>query len=438
MTIPRSIKIISLISLLAAALAISVFAQKPGSTTPRQEKLLNGLKVLVWNEPAAEKVTVKLRIHSGAAFDPQDREGVMNLLSRSFFPNKESREFFRDELGGELEVTCNYDYIQIEAEARSSEFLRLMQSIAAAISNPALDKEATAELKTELLAEFKQLETNPEYVADRAVAKRLFGAFPYGRPEMGTAVSIQKIDFADLRFAKDRLLTADNATLAVSGNVNADLAVRAVRRYFGSWLKSDKKSPYTFRQPDAPAAGQLDLTMAGLANSEVRYAIRGVARSSSDFAAAETFSRILAVRFRELSVKSGGLDSTVLHEGHILPGAFVFRYKSQPTPAQLLPVTSQSVPGIPDSPIFFIFNQQSTDAEFAKAKSEALGLYDRRKLEDRWLDVDTFKITSVADELKAFQNVTIADVNALSQKLARQPVAIVALARETATAKTND
>ena len=135
---------------------------------------------------------------------------------------------------------------------------------------------------------------------------------------------------------------------------------------------------------------------------------------------------------------SGGLDSTVLHEGHVLPGAFVFRYKSQPTPAQLLPVTSQSGLGVPDSPILLIFNQQITDAEFAKAKSEALGLYRRREMEDIWLDVDTFKITSAADELKAFQNVTIADVNALAAKLAHQPVAIVALARETATAKTND
>ena len=439
MTINRVINRIGLIAIFATVLAAAVIAQKPGSAIPRQEKLLNGLKVLVWNNPAADKVTLKLRIHSGSSFDPQDREGVMKLLSESFFPNEAAREFFADELGGELEVTCNYDYIQIDASSRTAEFLTMLETISTAIANPILDKEATAALKTELLGEVKQLARDPEYIADRAVAKRLFGTFPYGRPQMGSVESIQKIDFADLRFAKDRLVTADNASLAVIGNVDPNLAFRAVRRYFGAWLKADKKIPSTFRQPDAPAAAQLDLTMPDLANSEIRYAIRGFARSSVEFPAAETFSRILHRRFRDLTEKNSGLDSTVSHDEHILPGAFVFRYKSQPAPARLLPVVHQTGPGVADTPILLLFNQQTTDAELAVAKNEALGLLERRDLLDRWLDVDTYKITSVADELKAFQNVTSADINALSQKLAREPVATVALAKAAATPPpTND
>src|SRR6187551_2997022 len=42
--------------ILALALASVSAGQKP-SGAPRQEKLLNGLKVLVWNVPAAEKVS---------------------------------------------------------------------------------------------------------------------------------------------------------------------------------------------------------------------------------------------------------------------------------------------------------------------------------------------------------------------------------------------
>lgn len=439
MTTTREIKRIGLVWVFALTLAAAGMAQKPGSTIPRQEKLLNGLKVLAWNDPAADKVTVKLRIHSGSSFDPQDREGVMKLLSESFFPNSAAKEFFVEELGGNLEVIDNYDYIQINASARRAEFLTMLETIASAISNPTLDKEATAALKTALTAKVKELKKDPAYVADRAVARRLFGTFPYGRPQMGSVESIQKIDFADLRFAKDRLFTADNATLAVSGNIDANLAFRAVRRYFGAWLKADKKIPSTFRQPDSPEAAQLDLTMAGLANSEVRYAILGFARSSKEFAAAEIYSRILQTRFRDLVAKGSGSDATVSHDEHILPGAFVFRYRSLPTPVLLLPVTHQGGPGVMNTPILYLFDQQTTDAELAAAKSEVLALLDRRDLADWWLDVDTFKITSVADELKAFQNVTAADVNALSQKLAREPLATVALAKDTtAPAPTND
>jgi hypothetical protein len=43
---------------LIAILCASVTAQKAGSPVPRQEKLLNGLKLLMWNDPAPAKVSV--------------------------------------------------------------------------------------------------------------------------------------------------------------------------------------------------------------------------------------------------------------------------------------------------------------------------------------------------------------------------------------------
>jgi predicted Zn-dependent peptidase len=69
-------------------------AQTTKSSAPRQEKLLNGLKLLMWNEPAADKVSVKIRIHSGAAFDTLNKEGTMALLADVLFPNESVREFF--------------------------------------------------------------------------------------------------------------------------------------------------------------------------------------------------------------------------------------------------------------------------------------------------------------------------------------------------------
>lgn len=407
--------VISLSTALAfsALLAASVAAQKP-SATPRQEKLLNGLKILVWNDPAADKVSLKLRIHGGSAFDPQEKEGVMKLLSESFFPTAESKSFFRDELDGSLEIVSNYDYIQIDATAKGGDFLTLFETIAQAVSTPDLGKDAASSLKNALAADLKEVEKDPAYVADRAAAKRLFGSFPYGRPQMGSTASLQKIDFADLIFAKERLLTADNATLAITGNVDPALVFRAARRYFGAWLKADKKIPSTFRQPDAPPAAAVEVSMPGIANSEVRYAVRGFARSSREFPAAEVYGRILQTRFQSIIAKNSGSDAAVSHDEHILPGAYVFRYKSQPTPTLLAAA----------APLQPVLSPAIADAEFTAAKSAVLAEYDARDAANLWLDVDTFKITSAADERKAFQNVTLADVAAVAQKLAREPLAI--------------
>jgi len=102
--------------LLIALTAVSALSQSP-SETPREEKLLNGLKLIMFDAPASDKVTLKVRVHAGSAFDPQGKEGLMKLLAANIFPNLEAKEFFTD-LGGGLEIQSNYDYIQVNATSK--------------------------------------------------------------------------------------------------------------------------------------------------------------------------------------------------------------------------------------------------------------------------------------------------------------------------------
>ena len=91
------------------------------SAAPREEKLLNGLKLLMFDAPSGDKVTLKVRIHAGSAFDPQGKKGLMKLLAANVFPNPEAKEYFADKLGGSLDVESNYDYIQINCIFKARE-----------------------------------------------------------------------------------------------------------------------------------------------------------------------------------------------------------------------------------------------------------------------------------------------------------------------------
>ena len=71
----------------------------------------------------------------------------MRLLANSIFPTPASREFFKEDLGGSLEIISNYDYIQINGTAKPSEFLTLLETVSQAVANPTIDKETTASLK---------------------------------------------------------------------------------------------------------------------------------------------------------------------------------------------------------------------------------------------------------------------------------------------------
>lgn len=408
---------------LSAVFISAAFAQR-ASGNPKQEKLLNGLRVLMWSDQSAPNVTVKLRVHAGASFDPQEKEGVMMMLSEAIFPNEAAREFFKDDLGGSLEIVCNYDYIEITATSKPESYLTMLETLSTAVTRPDIDKETTETLKARHTAKLEANEKDAAYVADLAARKRLFGIFPYGRPMGGSTATMKNIDFADLIFAYQRLFGADNATLAISGNFPGDVGYRSIRRYFGSWLKSDKKVPSTFRQPDPPPPGTQIVESPETGVTEMRYALRGVARNDKDFAAASVLATILEQRLKAKAAEAQRANVFVRNHANVLPGVMMFgvsKIKGEMTAS----VTSEKPKTNAGDVVAAALNDGVTDAEFSAAKSSVTAEFNKRDATTRWLDADTFHLTSVKADQEAMAGVTLADVQRFADRLKQQPIASV-------------
>lgn len=405
--------------LVVSVISGTTFSQTPAAT-PKRETLLNGLKVLMWPSAAESRVSVRIRIHAGSAFDPQGKEGVMQLLADSIFPNETIRDFFAQDLGGSLDVTTNYDYIQIDATADPANVLTMLETLSTSVSNPTIDKETTATLRNALVARVKALEADPAYVADQAAAKRLFGTFPYGRAQLGTEDSVKKVDFADLIDAKQRFLTADNATIAVSGNFDRTLVFKAIRRYFGGWLKSDKRVPSTFRQPDEPPTGLLNLASPSTDVSAIRFAARAPSRSEKDFAAAAVFAAVIEARLKS-RVPSAFADKVFVRStANVLPGSIVIGFSAGKND-----IGGANGKVEANELIAKVLADTPTDAEFSAARSTVAAEWAKRRVEHFWLDNDTYKTTSVDADRKIFDNVTLADVRSFADKFKSSPMVSV-------------
>lgn len=403
---------------------VSISAQTSNFPEPREEKLLNHLKVLIWNQPNSGRVTVKIRVHNGSAFDPADKAGTMVLLGDILFPEEGIRKFFEDELGGSLEVVNTYDYLQINATANAREFVTLLETVAPAVSNPQIDKELTAKIKARHLEKLKELEKNPEYVADRAIAERLLGEFPYGRPIHGTTESIEKIDFADLIFAEQRFFNADNATLAIIGDVDPDFAYKAARRLFGAWKKGDSKVPATFRLPDEPDETPLIVNVDEENISENRYAVNSTAaRGSRDFYAAEILAEILNERFRRLSARDNLEEAFVKHKSNLLRGYLVFaqKYKNSPDAG------ASDDSGKSAETFAGLFKEKFSGAEFSRAKNKILADLAKSDAADFYLDLDTYKLGSPRKEFEKASKTTLADVEKVALALRKEKIADVSV-----------
>ena len=175
----RKAAIIACLLLMPAA----ALAQVP--MEPEHARLLNGLRVLIWSRPGDQDVLLKLRVHSGAAFDLAGKGGSMALLGDILFPDATAREYFT-EMQGRLNVTTDYDSLTITMQGRAHEFEKIVEILRTALVTTQLTPENLAKVRDGRIKVLKETGISPTMLADRAIAARMFGDFPYGRPDGGS------------------------------------------------------------------------------------------------------------------------------------------------------------------------------------------------------------------------------------------------------------
>jgi len=305
-------------ALLLLGLVVPLAAQTPAPA--RGERLLNGLQIYFFQRPGAQKVWMRLRVNSGAAFDLAGKEGTARLLADALFDDPSTAQYVAEELGGSLDVRAGYDTMDITISGDAARFNDLVEVLRNALLQMRLTPDEVRRLKE---ARTKILGERPETAAtkaDRAVAARFFGSYPYGRAAEGTPESVARVERADLMLARDRFLNPNNSVLVVVGPVEAARAMRTFRQFLGPWRKSEETAPATFRRPDAPDARTLILDVPGSTEAEVRLAARGLPLSDDDHRALAGLAVVARLRW-EAALKGVAPGKLFVgHEPHAISG----------------------------------------------------------------------------------------------------------------------
>ncbi len=383
------------------------------NAAPRREQLLNGLRVLLLHRPNDPQVLLKLRVNNGAAFDLAGKEGMMQTLSDGLFPDPGTRSYVSEELGGRLEVMTTYDHIEIALSGRANEFERLADLLRNALLQMRLAPEEVTRLRDERIKSVKETGASPAALADRAIAQRLYGSYPYGRTIAGTPDSLARLDRADLLFARDRFLNPSNSMLVVIGGVEAPRALRAIRQLLGSWRK-DVAPPATFRQPEAPDARTLIVNAPGTETAEIRLAVRSVSRADRDLAATSLLAVLLRERWTTSLKEFQPASTFVRHEPHALNGTLLFGANvPAKSAAQSLEAARVILRNLAAAPLPAAALDQARRAAFAE-------LNERRQAPsataDEWLDAASYNST-LAQEEAAMNALTPADIQRVAARL---------------------
>ena len=380
---------------------------------PVREHLLNGLTVLFSQRPGDPNVLIKLRIESGAAFDLAGKGGTMTLLGDVLFPDPVTREYVAEQLGGRLDVATNHDSIDVTISGRANELERIVDFLRSALVTPQITPENVAKVRETRLKQLSERANSAADTADREVAARLFGAYPYGHPSIGTVESVSRIDRPDLMFARERFLNANDATMVVIGGVDKLRVMRALRQLLGAWQKGTRTVPATFRQPNPPDTRVLIVDHPGATKVELRLAVRGLARSDRDAEAASLLALVVRDRLRAISTDLA--TAFARHEAHDLPGVFVL---GASVPSAL---ASKVVSGAHEV-MTSLGNTGPTALEFESARAELLAEMSRQSSQedsreaaaDSWLAIEIYKLAPAANQIR---NLTLADTQRVAARL---------------------
>lgn len=414
---PSPAKIAVIRGLVVPALFLVLLVQPCLGQTPREperEQLLNGLRLLIWSQPNSPELLVKLRLHSGAAFDLAGKSGQMALLGDLLFPDAATVDYFTDELGGKLDVSVNYDSVTITMVGKASELEQVISVLRNALLSTQFTPEVVTRIRDGRLKSLKDAAVSPAVVADRAIAVRLFDDFPYARLAGGTPEDLARVDRADLMLAHERFFSSNNATLAIVGGVTKARAFRTVRQLLGPWRKSDKLVPTTFTQPKSPDPRTLIVNVPG-PTTEVRLAVRGLARANTDFPTSLVMARLAQHRWQAMAAELANQPVFVRSDAYVLPGAFVMGAAVSTEKAADALANARKV-------IESLISTPATAAELDRAKAEVVNeivtiTSKTEGVPDPWLDADTYRLSAVQDQPSLLRNVTAADIQRVATRV---------------------
>ena len=235
-------------------------APRPFSiAAPSEQRLPNGLRVIVASRPGVPLVTARLVVLSGSAADPTQRAGLASMAAGLLTKGTRLRSATAqaraaESLGGSLDSGAGWDHAEVSITVATVHLGAALGLLGDAVMQPTFAPAELERSRTQALDGLKVTYTQPGALAALAANRLLFGGGPYGHAASGTPASLRRITRADLVALHAEQFRPDNAALVLAGDIDAATAVQLANQHFGSWKAA--RSPTAATPPVADASAR--------------------------------------------------------------------------------------------------------------------------------------------------------------------------------------
>ena len=259
--------------------------------------LPNGLQVIAVSHHEQPAVSLRLIIRAGSAQDPAKKPGTAALAATLLdqgTTEKSAEQIANaiDSIGGAMGVGAGSDLTFIQAAVMKNSFEVGLQLVSEVARSPAFAPDEIERQRQQLLSAMKVSYEDPEYIAGTVFDRLVYGFHPYGKPDSGTPASLTSLTRDDLVAFHKRWFGANNAVLAIVGDVTHEQAFAVAEKTFGSWAKAEV-SAATGGEVPPPTRRVVVVDRPGAVQTEIRVGNIGLARKHKDFLALDIALKIL-------------------------------------------------------------------------------------------------------------------------------------------------
>lgn len=283
-------------------------------------KLAPGVELLLLQDKALPLVSLMMLLevgsrHDGSVRGLSDFTGEMLTLGTG---QQSATEWSRDldRLGAYMSVVTGADYTVLKAGGLSQHWPQFFKSYFEAFLDPAFKAVEFRRYKKKLLASLVKTADKPGALASEAINEYVYeqggrGRHPYAHHEAGKIADIKKLTLPAVQRHYKQHYQRGPLRLAVVGDFQKAPVVAALRQYLKGWSGEAvtlRQKPLAF----APVRKQSLrlLHKSKLAQAQIRFAHKGIARSNKDYVALKVVNTILGGTFnsrlmQEVRVRKG-------------------------------------------------------------------------------------------------------------------------------------
>lgn len=261
-------------------------------------RLQNGLRVLLFPDPAKSNITVNITYMVGSRHEDYGETGMAHLLEHLMFKGSRNHPNVTKELqdhGTQPNGTTSFDRTNyFETFQATDENLKWALDLEAdRMVNSFIAKKDLDSEMTVVRNEFEAGENNPLGVLQQRTLATAFLWHNYGKSTIGARSDIENVPIDRLQAFYRHFYQPDNSMLVVAGKIDEAKTLALVHQYFGPIPKPDRPLRRTYTA-EPTQDGERSVTLRRVGDIQAMFVIHHVpAGTHEEFAAVDIASSIL-------------------------------------------------------------------------------------------------------------------------------------------------